>query len=96
MPNRIYIQSFDGLSPEQLYTNAAFVLAYGLLELASLLIAMVVLRRTLGISSMHQLGFVLETQATMIQSKLMLWFVYVMQVPVLHVGKTQSCAIFMH
>ncbi|KAG3244812.1 hypothetical protein PI124_g10422 [Phytophthora idaei] len=42
--------------------------------------------RVLGISPVHQLGFVLETQATMVQSKLMLWFVYVLQVPLEHVG----------
>ncbi|EGZ10585.1 hypothetical protein PHYSODRAFT_412246, partial [Phytophthora sojae] len=87
LPNKSYIQTFNGLSSEQLYTNTGYVLAYSFLELTSLIAALAVLKRTLGISSLHQLGFILETQASRIQSKLMLWFVYVMQVPLVHVGK---------
>lgn len=67
--------------------NVGFVLMYSMLELTSLVLAMAVLKRTSIISSLHQLGFVLESQPTMIQSKLMLWFVYVMQIPLEHVGK---------
>jgi len=86
LPNSTYIQSLASLSRHQLFTNVSFVLAYSMLELTSLVLAMLVLKRRLGISPLHQLGFVLESQATMIQSKLMLWFVYVMQVPLDHVG----------
>lgn len=87
LPNGAYNQSFVHLSRNELFANVGSVLAYSMLELTSLILAMMVLKRTLKFSSIHQLGFVLETQATMIQSKLMLWFVYVVQVPLKHVGK---------
>ncbi|KAG7399056.1 hypothetical protein PHYBOEH_009834 [Phytophthora boehmeriae] len=90
LPNSVYIQSFAGLSGQQLIENVGYVLAYSTLELTSLILAMGVLKRMLGISSPHQLGFVLETQAEMVQSKLMLWFLYVMQVPLVHVGTDYS------
>ncbi|ETK72071.1 hypothetical protein F441_21937 [Phytophthora nicotianae CJ01A1] len=86
LPNCTYNLSLANLSKNELLTNVSFVVAYSMLELTSLMVAMVVLKRVLGISPVHQLGFVLETQATMVQSKLMLWFVYVMQVPLEHVG----------
>eukprot|EP00644_Phytophthora_capsici_P011309 jgi/Phyca11/545657/estExt2_Genewise1Plus.C_PHYCAscaffold_180490 len=87
LPNCTYSQSLGGLSKHELLANVRIVLAYSMLELTSLIAAMLVLKRVLGISPVRQLGFVLESQATMIQSKLMLWFVYVMQVPLEHVGK---------
>ncbi|RLN50965.1 hypothetical protein BBJ29_005681 [Phytophthora kernoviae] len=90
LPNGVYIQSFAALSEQQLFTNTGYVLAYSTLELISLVLAMGILKRMLGISSLHQLGFVLETQAEMVQSKLMLWFLYVMQVPLAHVGTDYS------
>lgn len=79
------------VSRQELFANVGSVLAYSMLELTSLILATMVLKHPLRLSSMHQLGFVLEEQATMIQSKLMLWFVYVMQVPLEHVGKMR-CA----
>ncbi|KAG2787664.1 hypothetical protein JG687_00008669 [Phytophthora cactorum] len=86
LPNCTYNQSLVNLSKHELIMNVSFVIAYSMLELTSLILAMLILKRVLGISPVHQLGFVLETQATMVQSKLMLWFVYVMQVPLEHVG----------
>ncbi|KAE9076658.1 hypothetical protein PF010_g23815 [Phytophthora fragariae] len=86
LPNGAYNHSFVNLSRQELFANAGSVFAYSILELTSLILAIMVLKRTLRLSFMHQLGFVLETQATMIQSKLMLWFVYIMQVPLEHVG----------
>ncbi|KAL3664856.1 hypothetical protein V7S43_010034 [Phytophthora oleae] len=86
LPNCTYNQSLGELSKHELLANVRVVLAYSMLELTSLILAMLVLRRVLGIAPVHQLGFVLESQATMIQSKLMLWFVYIMQVPLEHVG----------
>ncbi|KAG6952721.1 hypothetical protein JG688_00013158 [Phytophthora aleatoria] len=90
LPNCTYNQSLVNLSKHELITNVSFVIAYSMLELTSLILAMLILKRVLGISPVHQLGFILETQATMVQSKLMLWFVYVMQVPLEHVGEQEQ------
>ncbi|GMF58559.1 unnamed protein product [Phytophthora fragariaefolia] len=87
LPNARYNHSFVNVSRQDLLANVSSVLAYSTLEMLSLVLAMMVLKRKLKCSPVHQLGFVLETQAAMIQSKLMLWFVYVMQVPLEHVGR---------
>lgn len=55
------------------------VLLYASLELLSLVGIAVLTRRMLSISLIYQLGFVLETQWSMVQSKLLVWIFYAVQ-----------------
>ena len=55
------------------------VLLYGLLELVSFAVVNRVMKRKFNISTVYQLAFVLETQWKMVQSKLVLWVLLVLQ-----------------
>ncbi|KAG3100636.1 hypothetical protein PI125_g14682 [Phytophthora idaei] len=86
MPNRAFYPALAEVSRVELVSSVKNVLVYSSLEFVSLILALVVLKRMLRFSTLHQLAFVLETQASMVQSKLTTLFVYVMQVPLAHLG----------
>ncbi|KAK1946754.1 hypothetical protein P3T76_002306 [Phytophthora citrophthora] len=86
MHNRAYYPTLAEMSSVELLSSIKNVMLYSSLEFVSLIMALVVLKRMLGFSTLHQLAFVLETQASMVQSKLTTLFVYVMQVPLAHLG----------
>ncbi|KAG3011361.1 hypothetical protein PC123_g15214 [Phytophthora cactorum] len=86
MPNRAFYPALAEVSRAELVSSVKNVLVYSSLEFVSLILALVVLKRMLRFSTLHQLAFVLETQASMVQSKLTTLFVYVMQVPLTHLG----------
>ncbi|ETP00710.1 hypothetical protein F441_21934 [Phytophthora nicotianae CJ01A1] len=86
MPNRAFYPALADLSHAELLASVKNVLLYSSLEFVSLIMALAVLKRMLQFSTLHQLAFVLETQAAMVQSKLTTLFVYVMQVPLAHLG----------
>jgi hypothetical protein len=87
MHNRAYYPALASMSRAGLLSSVVNVLLYSSLEFVSLIMALIVLKRMLGFSTLHQLAFVLETQASMVQSKLTTLFVYVMQVPLAHLGE---------
>ncbi|KAE9217280.1 hypothetical protein PF002_g16842 [Phytophthora fragariae] len=84
--NRAYYPMLAGLSSSDFFETISHVVIYSSLEFASLIISIVVLKRTLGFSSMRQLSFVLENQAGIIQGKLLILLIYVMQISLVHVG----------
>ncbi|EGZ10564.1 hypothetical protein PHYSODRAFT_519962 [Phytophthora sojae] len=86
MHNRAYYPALAEMSTADLRSSVVNVLTYSSLEFLSLVMALIVLKRTVGLSILRQLAFVLETQASMVQSKLTTLFVYVMQVPLVHLG----------
>lgn len=88
--NRAYYPSLATLSSFKLLSSTLSILGYGTLELMSLIMTLVTLKRVLGFSSLSQLTFVLEKQANKIQSKLMILFVYLMEVSLVHLGSDLS------
>ncbi|KAE8997357.1 hypothetical protein PF011_g15524, partial [Phytophthora fragariae] len=90
MPNRAYSPALAEMSTANLLSSVLNVLVYSSLEFLSLIMAIVVLKRKVGFSTLRQLAFVLETQASMVQSKLTTLFVYVMQVPLVHLGAASA------
>ncbi|KAG6616922.1 uncharacterized protein IUM83_04860 [Phytophthora cinnamomi] len=84
--NRAYYPILESLSPSEFISTLSHVLIYSLLEFASLIVAIVVLKRTLGFSSLRQLSFVLENQAGIIQGKLLIHLIYIMQISLVHIG----------
>ncbi|POM65015.1 Hypothetical protein PHPALM_19360 [Phytophthora palmivora] len=86
MHNRAYYPTLAGLSSDQFSSRMLSTLLYSLLEFGSFVMLVVVLKRKLGYSSLQQLAFVLDVQARVIQTKLNLIFVYIMQVSLAHHG----------
>lgn len=87
MHNSAYYPFMAELSSTQLYSSVSNVVAYASLELLSLVMTIMALKRSLGFSTFHQLAFVLDKQTRTIQIKLIAYFVYIMQVTILHLGK---------
>lgn len=85
--NRAYYPMLESLAPSEFISTLSHVLIYSSLEFVSLLVSIVVLKRTLGFSSLRQLSFVLENQAGIIQGKLLIHLIYIMQISLVHIGK---------
>ncbi|KAK1947921.1 Sister chromatid cohesion protein SCC2 [Phytophthora citrophthora] len=79
LPNRVYYAQLANMNNEKLQSTLSNVLLYSLLEFISLIVLTIFLRRTMEFSPVHQLAFVLRTQWKMVQSKLVLWVLYVVQ-----------------
>lgn len=86
MPNSAYYPNLAGVSSEQFSSRMLSTLLYSLFEFASFVMMVTVLKRKLGYSSLQQLAFVLDMQAGVVQTKLNLIFVYIMQVSLEHHG----------
>lgn len=89
MPNRNYYPHIADIDASELQRMIGNVLTYASLELLSFLLISVLLKRIAGVSALHQLGFVLQTQWEMVQSKLLLWIFYAVQNSLQHMG---TCA----
>ncbi|KAF4317731.1 hypothetical protein BBO99_00007810 [Phytophthora kernoviae] len=87
LPNSAYFDSMAGLTSAQLLSSVLNVLAYSSLEFVSLILSIIILNRALGLSTLRQLAFVLETHAGMIQATLIDILIYVTQISLAHLGK---------
>ncbi|EGZ30195.1 hypothetical protein PHYSODRAFT_435654, partial [Phytophthora sojae] len=70
----------------QLQTTLSSIVAYVLTELLSLVSLQIIVRRKLGLSLLHQLAFVLETEVGSLQGRLITWIVILFQLPLVHFG----------
>ncbi|TMW62610.1 hypothetical protein Poli38472_005228 [Pythium oligandrum] len=86
LPNRVYHTQLRDVDEHELRRTLGYVLVYGALELVSLLIFQVLIYRKIRISPAHQLAFVLEKQWTLVQLKLCVWFLFMIQFSVDHYG----------
>ncbi|KAE8964728.1 hypothetical protein PF010_g29141, partial [Phytophthora fragariae] len=86
MHNGAYYTSLADISRAQLSSRLLSTLLYSLLQLVSFLMLLLILKRNLGYSSLQQLAFVLDVHAGVVQTKLNLIFVYIMQVSLAHLG----------
>ncbi|ETL36978.1 hypothetical protein L916_11134 [Phytophthora nicotianae] len=89
-PNRIYYTQLAHMDADKLQSTLSNVILYSFLEFISLVVLILFLRRTVGFSPANQLAFVLRTQWKMVQSKLVLWVVYVVQSSLVHFGADYS------
>ncbi|EGZ10573.1 hypothetical protein PHYSODRAFT_405247, partial [Phytophthora sojae] len=73
-----YYPALAQIFTADLLSSVTNVLVYSSLEFLSLVMALALLKRMLGFSTLRQLAFVLETQAPMVQLRLSTLFMYVM------------------
>ncbi|KAF4046504.1 hypothetical protein GN244_ATG00893 [Phytophthora infestans] len=86
LPNRVFnpqIRELDRNTLAQMIGNIAI---YGIMELLSFIAMSVLLRRKLGITTLHQLAFVLDRERRMVQSNLFLLICYTIQNSLDHNG----------
>lgn len=90
MPNRAYFPLLSSVDDTTLTSSVLRMLAYGLLELVSLLLFDVIIRRRLGFSPIVQLVMVLRTQWRPVQAALVFWMVINVQAPLEHYGRPSA------
>ncbi|TMW63163.1 hypothetical protein Poli38472_002104 [Pythium oligandrum] len=90
LPNRQFYPQLRSIEPNRLSAILTNVLLYALLELASLVLLGLVLRRRLPVSPIYQLAFVLEKQWWLIQFKLSFWVIFVVMQTLEHSGRSAS------
>jgi hypothetical protein len=87
LPNREFYTFLHTLcSRKALEAVISNVQLYATLEMVSLIAITIVVWKKIGLSVVHQLAFVLEDRAANIQSKLLLWIVYIMQNAIVQQG----------
>ncbi|KAG6946742.1 hypothetical protein JG688_00015874 [Phytophthora aleatoria] len=79
LPNRVFYPQIRQLDRNTLAQMIGNIAIYGLMELVSFV-------RKLGISTLHQLAFVLDRERRMVQSNLFLWICYTIQNSLDHNG----------
>ncbi|ETL81653.1 hypothetical protein L917_18072 [Phytophthora nicotianae] len=87
LPSAQYHTEMEGVTTENVSDKVQNVFIYATLELASLAVLTGIMWRNCGIRALYQLAFVLETQAALVQSKLMLWVLMTLTYRVTHFGK---------
>jgi hypothetical protein len=87
LPSTKYHQEMQGVTAEHVGRTVESVFLYGLLELVSFVALAVIMRRNCGIQALYHLGFVLETQTALVQSKMLIWAVMTLTYRVIHFGK---------
>lgn len=95
LPNSVYYPTLTELSISELSSSTLTVLAYSSLEFVSFVFSIIVMKRALGFNPLEQLGFVLETQANSVQTKPIGIFIYVTQMPLVHLGKSVRVGIML-
>jgi hypothetical protein len=100
LPSAKYHQEMQGVTAENVGGTVESVFLYGLLELVSFIALAVIMRRNCGIQALYHLGFVLETQKALVQSKMLVWTVTTLTYRIVHFGKVvyacttaQGCSI---
>ncbi|KAK1930371.1 hypothetical protein P3T76_014042 [Phytophthora citrophthora] len=86
LPNHEYYAQLRGMSESELVLTLKNVLFYCSLQLVSLLLLFLTLKKKLGMSPIHHLGFVLDKQFIAIQVKLCFWVYYNAQASLQHSG----------
>ncbi|KAL3671965.1 hypothetical protein V7S43_002632 [Phytophthora oleae] len=86
LPNRVFYPQIRVLDQMTLAKMIGNIAIYGLMELLSFIAMSVLLWKKLGISTLHQLAFVLDRERRMVQSNLFLWICYTIQNSLDHNG----------
>lgn len=82
-----YHSEMAGITVYNVNRSVSGICAYALLEFASFAALAVITKRNCGIRALYQLAFVLETQWSLVFSKVILWTLLKLTYRVVHFGK---------
>ncbi|POM79273.1 Hypothetical protein PHPALM_3101 [Phytophthora palmivora] len=83
-PSAKYYPQSRSLSADQLQTTIRCILIYATSEILSLVWFHGIVKHKLGFSLLFNLAFVLETEVEQIQSRLFVWIILLLQLPLEH------------
>ncbi|ETP53649.1 hypothetical protein F442_01466 [Phytophthora nicotianae P10297] len=75
LPNAKYHTEMVGVTRENVIATILPLLVFGLLQIASFVLLVVVIMQNCGMRALYQLAFVLTTQRSLVLCKMMLWMV---------------------
>ncbi|KAG1694343.1 hypothetical protein DVH05_005041 [Phytophthora capsici] len=81
-----YHTELRGITRENVGTTVLPVFVFGFLQIASIVLLTLLVKRNCGMKAMYQLAFVLETQMAPIQGKLMFWMLLTLCFRLVHFG----------
>ncbi|KAF4149410.1 hypothetical protein GN958_ATG01382 [Phytophthora infestans] len=88
LPNVRYHLEMAKVTRENITSTVLPLVVFGLLQIVSLALLVVVIKRNCRLKPLYQLAFVLETQRSLVQCKMMLWMVITLCFRVTHFGKS--------
>ncbi|KAE9122719.1 hypothetical protein PF006_g17588 [Phytophthora fragariae] len=89
LPNVKYHLEMEGVTRENVVSSVVPLVIFGLLQFLSFAMSALLIRRNCGMEALYQLAFVLETQRSLIQCKMMLWMVITLCFRVTHFGTSK-------
>jgi len=88
---RAYYPQTRDLTVDKLNSTVSNLVVYVWLEVLSLLVLHVVLRRRFNFSVLRQLAFVLETHAMQVQGRMFVWIAFILTFTLEHFGRHFAC-----
>jgi hypothetical protein len=89
LSSRQYHMELVGISESTLERSTINTFLYGLMEIASFVLLVLLLRRVVRLNALHVVAFVLETQMSLVQGMLVTWMIIAQQFQVEHWGASQ-------
>jgi hypothetical protein len=89
--NAHYHAKMKGVTRANIGATILPVFVFGLLQIASFLLLLMLIKRNCAMRGVYQLAFVLESQGSLIRCKMMLWMVITLCFRVVHFGKQIGC-----
>ncbi|KAG3030990.1 hypothetical protein PC121_g6056 [Phytophthora cactorum] len=86
LPSARYHTELTNVTMENVVSTVYMVFLYGLLEVGSFILLVLLLKRGCGMQALYHLAFVLETQMLPIQSKIIGWTLITLGFRVVHFG----------
>ncbi|KAK1942792.1 hypothetical protein P3T76_005429 [Phytophthora citrophthora] len=81
-----YHTEMKGITRDNVVATILPLFVFGLLQIASFVLLVVMIKRNCGMQAIYQLAFVLESQRSLVQCKMMLWMVVTLCFRVKHFG----------
>ncbi|KAG6968679.1 hypothetical protein JG688_00005677 [Phytophthora aleatoria] len=92
LPSARYHTELTSVTMENVVSTVYMVFLYGLLEVGSFILLVLLLKRGCGMQALYHLAFVLETQMLPIQSKIIGWTLITLGFRVVHFGTMIFCS----
>ncbi|KAG6617210.1 uncharacterized protein IUM83_02585 [Phytophthora cinnamomi] len=90
LPNAEYHTELRNVNRQNVEYTARVVFLFGLLQVGSFVLLVLLIRRNCGMTILYNLAFVLETQMALVQGKLLLWMLVTLACRVVHFGADYS------
>ncbi|KAG6953593.1 hypothetical protein JG688_00012750, partial [Phytophthora aleatoria] len=86
LPSSQYHMELTGITSHNAGSKVQSLFVFGLFQIASFVVLALVIKRNCGIHALQQLAFVIETQTSLVQGKLLGWMVITLCFRVVHFG----------